>query len=79
VFSTRPVRQLRDATAEELLEAVFSMRSVPRCYKQDRYGVYLVVRQSPVSKDVNTEAEETAALETVTRQRLVKTSQNEKT
>jgi hypothetical protein len=29
----RPVRQLREATIE-LLEAVLSMQSVPRCYKQ---------------------------------------------
>jgi hypothetical protein len=35
VFSTRSVRQLRDATTE-LLEAVFPMRSVPRCYNQDK-------------------------------------------
>jgi hypothetical protein len=33
-FSTRSVQQLRDATIE-LLEALFSMRSMPRCYKQD--------------------------------------------
>jgi hypothetical protein len=39
VFSNRSVRQLRDATIEELLEAVFSMRSVPRCYKQTVNGV----------------------------------------
>jgi hypothetical protein len=39
----------------------------------------LVVRQSPASKDVKTEAEEAAALETLTRQRLVKTQQTENT
>jgi hypothetical protein len=38
MFSTRSVRQLRDATIE-LLEAVFSMRSVPRCYNKDKSGV----------------------------------------
>jgi hypothetical protein len=38
----------------------------------------LVVRQSPASKDVNTDAEEATPLETVTRQRLVKTQQTEK-
>jgi hypothetical protein len=39
VFSTQSVRQLRDAAIEELLKAVFSMRSVPRCYKQDKSRV----------------------------------------
>jgi hypothetical protein len=38
MFSTRSVRQLRDATIE-LLEAVFSMRYVPRCHKQDKSTV----------------------------------------
>jgi hypothetical protein len=28
------VRQLRDATIEKLMEAVFCMRSVPRCYDE---------------------------------------------
>jgi hypothetical protein len=37
------------------------------------------VRQSLGSKDVNTEAEEATALEAVTRQRLVKIQQTEKT
>jgi hypothetical protein len=55
------------------------MRSVPRCYKQEKYKIYLLVRDSPVCKDVNTEAERTTALEAVTRQRLVKTRQTEKT
>jgi hypothetical protein len=36
MFSTRSVRQLRDVTVEELLEAVFSMLSVPKYYKQDK-------------------------------------------
>jgi hypothetical protein len=36
------------------------------------------VRQSPDSKDVNTEAEEAMALEAVTRRRLVKMQQTEK-
>jgi hypothetical protein len=36
------------------------------------------VRQSPTSKDVNTEAEEAMALEAVTRRRLVKMQQSEK-
>jgi hypothetical protein len=38
VFSTRPVGQLRDTTIE-LLEAVFSMQSVPMCYQQDKFRV----------------------------------------
>jgi hypothetical protein len=37
------------------------------------------VRQAPASKDVNTEAEEATELKAVTRQRLVKTQQTEKT
>jgi hypothetical protein len=75
VFCTRSVRQLRDATIEELLGALFSVRSVRWCYKQDKSRFYLVVRHSPASKDVNTEAEESRALEAVTSQRLVKTHQ----
>jgi hypothetical protein len=51
------VLQLHDA-AIELLEAVFSMRSMPKCYKQDKSKVWLVGRQSPASKGVNAEAEE---------------------
>jgi hypothetical protein len=42
-----------------------------------RTNAELVARQSPASKDVNTEAEEAAVLETDTRQ-LVKTQQTEK-
>jgi hypothetical protein len=38
----------------------------------------LVGRQSPVSKDVNTEAEEATALEAVTRRQQVKVQQTEK-
>jgi hypothetical protein len=37
------------------------------------------VRQSLASKDMNTEAEEATALETVTRRQPVKIQQNEKT
>jgi hypothetical protein len=37
------------------------------------------MRQSPVSKDVNTEDEEATAPGTVTRRQLVKTQQSEKT
>jgi hypothetical protein len=36
VFSTRSLRQLLDAKIEELLGEVFSVWSVPRCYKQDK-------------------------------------------
>jgi hypothetical protein len=39
VFSTRPARQLRDETVEELLESVFSMLYVRRYYKQDESTV----------------------------------------
>jgi hypothetical protein len=34
------------------------VRSVMKCYKQDRSRVWLVMRQLPASKGVNTEAEE---------------------
>jgi hypothetical protein len=56
------VRQLRDATIEELLGEMFFVQPVPRCYKQVKSRVSLVVRQSPVSKDVNTEVERSTAL-----------------
>jgi hypothetical protein len=36
------------------------------------------VRQSPASKDVNTEAEEATALEAVIRRKFLKTQQTEK-
>jgi hypothetical protein len=55
------------------------VRSIHRCCKQDKSKVQLVVRPSPASEDVNTEAEGRTALEYVTRQRLVKTEQTEKT
>jgi hypothetical protein len=73
------VRQLRDATIEEILRAALSMRSLPRCYKQDRSRIELVGRQSPASKNVNTEGEEATALEAVTRRQPVKIEQTEKT
>jgi hypothetical protein len=38
----------------------------------------LVVKQSPVSKDINVEAEEATALEAVTRQQPVKIQHTEK-
>jgi hypothetical protein len=48
------------------------VRSMPRCYKQDNSRVQLVVRQSPASKHLNTEAEEVTALEAVIRRQSVK-------
>jgi hypothetical protein len=56
-----------DGAIEELLEGVFSVRSVLKCYKADKSIIYLVVRQSSASKDLNTGAEEVTALEAVTR------------
>jgi hypothetical protein len=55
------------------------VRSVPKCYKQEKSTVQLVVRQSPGGKGMNTEVEGPTALKTVTRQRVVKTRQTEKT
>jgi hypothetical protein len=43
------------------------VRSVPRCYKQDKSRVHLIVGQSRASKDVNTEAEVSTAFAAVTR------------
>jgi hypothetical protein len=37
---------------------VFSVRSVPRCYKQDSWGNELLVRQLPASKNERMEAED---------------------
>jgi hypothetical protein len=53
------------------------MRSLQRCYKQDRSRVQLVVKHSLASKDVNTEVDASTALEAVIRQ-LVKTQQSKK-
>jgi hypothetical protein len=48
VFSTRSVRQLRDAAVEELLGEVFSVRYVPRLYNEEqlrlRESLKMVVR-----------------------------------
>jgi hypothetical protein len=73
VFSMRSVRQLHD-TIEELFGEVFSVRSMPRCYKQDISTVELVMRLSPASKEVNMEVVGSTAWETITRQQLVKDS-----
>jgi hypothetical protein len=50
----------------------------PHCCKPLHSNAELVVRQSPASKDMNTEAEEATALETVTRRQTVNTQQVEK-
>jgi hypothetical protein len=47
------MRQLRDATREELLGDVFCAVRM-RCYKQDKSTVQSVVGQKPAYKDVNT-------------------------
>jgi hypothetical protein len=69
-------QRTHDATMEESLEDVCSMRSVPRPPAEStescRHG--LVVRESPTGKDVSTEAEELPLLGTVTRQLLVNTT-----
>jgi hypothetical protein len=46
--------------------------------KLDSWRNELILRQSPASKDVNTEAEKATALEAVTRRRPVKLQQTEK-
>jgi hypothetical protein len=69
---------------------VFSVRSVPRLYKEEQLRlresletavrrVGLVVGLSSNNEDVNTEAEEATALEAVTRRQLVKIQQTEMT
>jgi transcriptional regulator of aromatic amino acid metabolism len=55
-----------------LLEAAFSARSCRVVIKEDKSRFELVVRQSPASKDVNTEAEKAAALEAVMRRQPLK-------
>jgi hypothetical protein len=56
----RSAQQLCDVILGQL-EAVFSMQSVPECYKQEKSRVYLVVRHSSASKGVKTEYEEAVA------------------
>jgi hypothetical protein len=68
---------------------MFSVRSVPRLCNEEQLRLRhsleeaeeleLLVRQSPGSEDVNTEAEEATALEAVTRRQPVKIQQTEKT
>lgn len=50
--------QLRETTIVTLLKTAFSVRSLPRCLKQDKSRIYSVGRQSPASKGLNTQAEE---------------------
>jgi hypothetical protein len=59
LFSTRSVRQLRVATLGELLGRFFSVRFMPRCYKQDMCRVELLVRQLPAAKNVSREVDDT--------------------
>jgi hypothetical protein len=44
VFSAQSVRQLHEVTMEELLGDVFYVGSMPRCYKQDKSRVLVVMR-----------------------------------
>jgi hypothetical protein len=68
------------ATTEELLEAVFSVRSVPRLYKEDQLSLQVSrrtqleeeevgVRRPPACEDVSPEAEGFPLLEDVAQQR----------
>jgi hypothetical protein len=50
------------------------MRPLLRCYKQDKSTLKSFMRYSPASKDANTEAEGSTALEAVTRRQHVKHS-----
>jgi hypothetical protein len=39
VFTVLSMQQLRDATIQELLEGMFPVWSMPRCYKQDKSSI----------------------------------------
>jgi hypothetical protein len=54
VFSARSAKQQLNSNRGN----VFSVRSVPRCYKQDNWSNELVVGQSPAGKNVSTKAED---------------------
>jgi hypothetical protein len=54
-------------TVKELLEEVFFVQSLLRCYKQNKSRIHLVVRHLQAGKDVNTEVVGFTALEAVTR------------
>jgi hypothetical protein len=77
VDTSSPRRRWRVVTVGELLEAVFSVGSASKLYHSTPRGEQLIVRQSPASKAVKTEAELSTVLEAVTRQ-PVKTQQTEK-
>jgi hypothetical protein len=53
-FSERSAKQQLNSNRETM----FSVRSVPRCYKQDNWSNELVVGEPPAGKNVNTEAED---------------------
>jgi hypothetical protein len=72
----RAERYPREAITEELLGEVFSMRPCRSVISRTSLE-FSEVRQSPASKDMNTEVDGSTALEAITRQRLVKTQQNE--
>jgi hypothetical protein len=55
------------------------MRFVPRCYKQGKSRIQLVVRESPAGEDVNTATEEAAVLVAVTRLQSINIQQIEET
>jgi hypothetical protein len=55
------------------------VRSVPRCCKQDKSRVQLVVRHSPASKEVKMGDEGATAVEAITRRRPIKIEQTERT
>jgi hypothetical protein len=69
------------AANTQLWEAVFFVWSTTRLYDKILFKLLgsWVGRQSPASKDVNSEADESTSLGAITRQRLVKTQQAEKT
>jgi hypothetical protein len=79
MFPTLSEHYPRDATIRELLGAMFSMRPLPRYYKQVKSRFYLVMRQSPVIKVVNTGGKKATALEAVIRRQPVKIQQTEET
>jgi hypothetical protein len=54
-------RWLREQQRHSNRGTMFSVWSVPRCYKQNKSRVLLVVGQSPAGKDVSTEAEDPSA------------------
>jgi hypothetical protein len=77
----RACRQTDQSDSEAIVSRPWwrrGRRKRPHCFKSLRSNAELVVKLSPASKDVNTEAEEAMALEAVTRQ-PVKTQQIEKT